>query len=250
MTPGCLLWTVKVAFSFNLLLFFIPVLVTCDDEKNCKTFPYNLLLNTCQVCPNVQVRMAKIPSGNYTIGTDEPIFESNGEGPAKKVTTESFYLDIYEVSNEDFSKFVKATNYITQAEIFKNSFVIQYLIKSENTLKQVKHNVRDHPWWLLVENASWNKPEGMDSSLEERINHPVVHVSWYDAISYCNWLGKRLPTETEWEIGCRGGLTGRIYPWGNKWNPQGIARANTFQGDFPHLDSCKSLKQSKGDPYA
>ncbi|KAJ8688420.1 hypothetical protein QAD02_024215 [Eretmocerus hayati] len=176
--------------------------------------------------------MVQIPAGVYTIGTDDPIFLSDGEGPIRYAELDSFYMDKYEVSNADFEKFVEATGHKTEAEKFGDSFVFEGLL-SDDVKDDIKEAVAQAPWWLPVKGASWRKPEGDDSDITDRMDHPVVHVSWNDAVAYCNWLGKRLPTEAEWEATCRGGLKDRLFPWGNKLNPKDEHRTNIWQGEFP-----------------
>ncbi|XP_392816.2 formylglycine-generating enzyme [Apis mellifera] len=177
--------------------------------------------------------MIKIKAGIFGIGTNDPIFIADGEGPKQQIYLNSFYIDKTEVSNHDFSKFVDATNYKTEAERFGDSFVFRGLLKQKDQ-KNITLVVAQAPWWLQVKNANWLHPEGPESDIKNRMDHPVIHVSWNDAIAYCNWLGKRLPTEAEWEVACRGGLSDRLYPWGNKLIPNGQYRANTWQGDFPN----------------
>ncbi|EZA47619.1 hypothetical protein DMN91_012218 [Ooceraea biroi] len=177
-------------------------------------------------------RMIRIDAGTYSMGTNSPVFVADGEGPKREVTLDSFYIDRFEVSNEDFGAFASATGYTTEAENFGDSFAFEGLL-TQNVKDKIKQAVAQAPWWLPVKGASWRHPEGSDSSITSRMDHPVVHVSWNDAVAYCNWMGKRLPTEAEWEVACRGGLSDRLYPWGNKMTPNGQHKANIWQGDFP-----------------
>ncbi|XP_076279671.1 formylglycine-generating enzyme isoform X2 [Lasioglossum baleicum] len=179
------------------------------------------------------ISMAKIDADTFSIGTNEPVFAADGEAPKRQVRLDAFYMDELEVSNSKFAAFVDATGYLTEAESFGDSFVFGGLL-TEDVRTNSPAAVARAPWWLQIKNATWRHPEGPDSDLTHRMDHPVVHVSWNDAVEYCKWLGKRLPTEAEWEVACRGGLSDRLYPWGNKFVPNDKHRANTWQGDFPN----------------
>ena len=178
-----------------------------------------------------------IPGGEYFIGTTKPVFEADGEGPERRVFVNAFQMDVHEVSNRDFEAFIHATGHITEAERFGHSFVLLSLIKNEDVLSSLSNAVAGSPWWVPVNGSTWKVPEGKGSGIRERMDHPVVHVSWNDAKAFCAHKGKRLPTEQEWEVACRGGLRDRVYAWGNKWMPNGEYRANTWQGSFPTHDS-------------
>uniref|UniRef100_A0A8C3P8Y7 Formylglycine-generating enzyme n=1 Tax=Chrysemys picta bellii TaxID=8478 RepID=A0A8C3P8Y7_CHRPI len=178
------------------------------------------------------LQMALIPTGMFTMGTDEPEIQQDGEWPARKVHVSQFYMDRYEVSNVEFEKFVNATGYVTEAEKFGDSFVFEGML-SEQVKTEIQQAVAAAPWWMPVKGANWRQPEGPDSSISKRMDHPVLHVSWNDAVAYCTWAGKRLPTEAEWEYSCRGGLENRLFPWGNKLQPKGQHYANIWQGEFP-----------------
>ncbi|XP_066584346.1 formylglycine-generating enzyme [Prorops nasuta] len=234
---------------FYLIFFYCILNTNCnkqkEDESSCGCNVNRENSNNDKTCLNTEEKpttlnevnlmiknMVKIKKGTYLIGTNKPIFVSDGEGPQREVDLDAFYIDQFEVSNKDFAKFVKTTNHKTEAETFGNSFVFEDLL-SEKLKKKITEAVAQAPWWLPVEGADWQHPEGPGSNIKTRMKHPVVHVSWNDAVAYCNWLGKRLPTEAEWEVSCRGGLKDRLFPWGNKLNPKEEFKANVWQGLFP-----------------
>ncbi len=159
-------------------------------------------------------------------------FPADGEGPMRKITLKPFYVDVSAVSNAQFAEFVDGTGYKTEAERYKWSFVFHGFVPAR-LARKVKQAVADAPWWWPVKGASWKRPEGPGSTTEDRLDHPAVHVSWTDAVAYCRWAGKRLPTEAEWEFAARGGLDRKTYPWGNALTPNGEHRCNIWQGRFP-----------------
>lgn len=180
--------------------------------------------------------MVHIPSGSFLMGTnDREGFAADGEGPIHQVSISGFYMDECAVTNDDFDRFMRATGYVTEAERFGWSYVF-HLFVSPVVASTVSRTPLRTPWWFVVEGADWKHPEGPDSGVEGKGDHPVVHVSWNDAMAYCHWSGKRLPTEAEWEYAARGGLVQKRYPWGDELKPGGEHRCNIWQGKFPIKD--------------
>lgn len=180
-------------------------------------------------------RMVKLDGGTFLMGTDDDIgFPADGEGPAQEVTLDPFYVDKYAVTNAEFVTYVRETGYTTDAERYGWSFVFEDFVDEANA-EHVLGSVGQVPWWIAVEGANWLRPEGPGSNVleDDRLTHPVTHISWRDAANYAEWTGKRLPTEAEWEYAARGGLKQRRYPWGDELRPNGTHRCNIWQGEFP-----------------
>ncbi len=175
--------------------------------------------------------MVELEGAEFLMGNAGPhAYPDDGEGPVRPVRLDGFWIDACAVSNADFADFVEATGHETEAERFGWSFVFAGLLPDEFPPTR---GVAHAPWWRQVEHADWSRPEGPQSDLDGRSNHPVVHVSWNDIQAYCAWAGKRLPTEAEWEYAARGGLEGKLFPWGDELEPGGEHRMNVWQGTFP-----------------
>ncbi|XP_019736403.1 formylglycine-generating enzyme [Hippocampus comes] len=212
---------------------------TATEKPNVKySRDANEMQSDTQAGENMLSQMVLIAGGEFLMGTDNPGIPSDGEGPQRRVHVDSFYMDIQEVTNRQFQSFTNVTGYVTQAEKFGDSFVFEGIL-SETVKSQITQAVAVAPWWLPVKGANWRQPEGPDSNITDRMDHPVVHISWEDAASYCTWANKSLPTEAEWEYACRGNLKDRLYPWGNRLNPKGQHYANLWQGEFPHNNSAE-----------
>lgn len=176
--------------------------------------------------------MVLLPGGEFLMGTDDREgFAGDGEGPVRPVTVSPFWIDTVAVSNARFAEFVAATGYVTEAEQYGWSFVFAGLLPA--SARRGSPRSPEAPWWCAVKGASWQAPGGPGTSVDEREDHPVVHVSWRDATRYCAWAGTRLPKEAEWEYAARGGLEQRRYAWGDELTPGGEHRCNIWQGRFP-----------------
>lgn len=180
--------------------------------------------------------MQLIPSGNFIMGntSDENGFFEDLEKPTSQVEVASFYIDKTSVTNQMFEKFINETNYVTDAEKFGDSSVFHLLVPKEK--RQNYPSANGMFWWLIVPEASWRHPEGIESSLKDRMNHPVVHVSYDDAQAYCKWANKRLPSEIEWEYVARN-RQDALFPWGNELLKDNRHHCNIWQGDFPNVNT-------------
>jgi formylglycine-generating enzyme required for sulfatase activity len=192
--------------------------------------------------------MVWIPGGEFSMGAADPRSHEHGgheamedARPIHRVYVDPFWMDATEVTNEQFARFVKATGYVTVAE--KTPTREEFPDAPEENLKagSVVFTPPSEPipldnlyrWWSYVAGANWRHPDGPGSTLRGRAKYPVVHVAYEDAEAYARWAGERLPTEAEWEFAARGGLSGKLYPWGDELKPGGRWAANIYEGRFP-----------------
>ena len=227
----------------NPIILFISIIIF---NQSCK--------NQTQIKTEEQISqipgMVWISGGIYDMGaSDGDRMALPHEKPKHTVKVDGFYMDETEVTNAQFSKFIEATNYITTAERPVDWELIKQqlppgtpkphdslLLPGSLLFKKTKESVPNlydfSQWWRWTNGANWKQPEGKGSSIDGKDNHPVVHVSYEDAMAYCHWAGRRLPTEAEWEFAARGGKRDKIYFWGDLTDKLS-SYVNSWEGEFP-----------------
>lgn len=196
--------------------------------------------------------MVLIQGGDFLMGAADDEGRRD-EYPQHKINVASFYMDVTEVTNAQFKAFTDATGYSTSAErapdweLLKqqlppdtpkpaDSLLVAASLVFQQTKSAVSYN-NPAVWWAWVKGANWKHPQGPQSTIIGKDNYPVAHISWDDANAYAQWAHKRLPTEAEWEYAARGGLKNQPYPWGAEPLNKASAKANTWEGNFPYLNS-------------
>jgi len=182
--------------------------------------------------------MQFVPGGQFDMGSEDHYPD---ERPVHRVAVDAFWIDQYPVTNVRFQEFVSATGCVTTAEIApdpKDYPGAKKALLHPGSLVFTRPSgpvdLRDfHNWWTWKIGADWRHPRGPNSTIREREQHPVVHMTYADAEAYATWAGKEMPTEAEWEFAARGGLDAATYAWGDEFTPDGRHMANTWQGEFP-----------------
>ncbi len=222
--------------------------VACQRSAEEASSAGQAALGTTKAPASVPEGMVWVPGGSFLMGTNEQQAYPQ-EQPAHAVKVKAFFMDATEVTNAQFKAFVQATGYLTLAERkpdwqemqkqlpagtpkpAEDQLVAGALVFSPPSQPVASYDYSQ--WWRWMPGANWQHPEGPGSDLQGRLQHPVVHIAYEDALAYCQWAGKRLPTEAEWEFAAKAGQQQR-YAWGDEFRPQGKFMANTFQGQFPN----------------
>jgi formylglycine-generating enzyme required for sulfatase activity len=188
--------------------------------------------------------MIWIPGGTFRMGSNDHYPE---ERPVHRVTVDGFWIDRTPVTNERFARFVEATGHVTFAEIppRREDYpgALEHMLYAGSMVFVQPSGPVDRRnlghWWQYMQGAHWRRPQGSSSSIEDRAEHPVVHVTFADALAFAKWEGKELLTEAEWEFAARGGLDGAAFAWGKEFAPDDQFMANTWQGEFPWQNLAK-----------
>jgi formylglycine-generating enzyme len=215
--------------------------------------------------------MVWIPGGEFNMGSDNKDSKKD-EKPVHRVKVEGFWLDATPVTNRQFKEFVEATKYVTTAEKAPTMEEImsqvppgtqapppELLVPASLVFKPAQGPVSlrsNRAWWEWKPGANWKHPLGPESSIEGKEDHPVVQISWFDAVAYAKWAKKRLPTEAEWEFAAYGGQKDVLYVWGNEEFSETNPQCNIWQGIFPYKCTKPSgafgttqVKAFKPNPY-
>ena len=264
-----MLMSVRIQGIIGIVLL---IAVSCNNKK--EKSGTDLVNDSALSCMNIPARFAAganhdfisvngdtstsgmryIPGGTFMMGGDNDQ-ASEDEYPKHSVEVNAFWMDETEVTNAQFQKFIEATGYITTAEQKPDWEELKksvppgtpkppdsMLVPASLVFKQTEKTVDLHDfnqWWIWLPGADWKHPQGSESNIKGKENYPVVHVNWFDAMAYCKWAGKRLPTEAEWEFAARGGLINAIYSWGNEHVNAGKPKANSWEGKFPWFNEMK-----------
>lgn len=233
--------------QIRALLLFILFASGTQLYSNCccDKLPARFGLKT----PSSPEGMVWIPGGEFSMGSESKEAKPD-EQPMHRVKVDGFWMDATPVTNQQFKEFVEATGYVTTAEKTPTLEEImaqvppgtppppaELLVPASLVFKPTKGPIpltNHHVWWDWKPGANWKHPLGPDSTIEGKEDHPVVQVSWFDAVAYAEWAGKRLPTEAEWEFAARGGKEQMTYVWGNEEFSEENPQANIWHGNFPY----------------
>ncbi len=197
---------------------------------------------------NGPLGMVWVPGGRFLMGSDSAMAQAN-EKPAHSVHVDGFWMDRTHVTNRDFARFVQETGYVTTAQRKPDWETVRVQLPpgipkpSDDVMvpgamvfvgTRAPVDLSQYwQWWEFVPGAYWREPSGPGSSIQTKLDHPVVQVSYEDVMAYAKWANKRLPTEAEWEFAARGGLEQATYVWGDELMPDGRAQANYWNADQP-----------------